>query len=52
MVAKPRYLLPIIRGGANNQVIGLKEVLAMGRLLSERRPRLVGRVYCTINPDS
>ena len=29
------YLVPIVRGFANNQIVGLKEVLALGRLLRE-----------------
>ena len=30
-----KYLLPIVRGYANNEVVGLKEVLALGRQLGE-----------------
>lgn len=33
------YLVPIVRGFANNQILGLKEVLALGQVLGRSQGR-------------
>lgn len=33
------YLVPIVRGFANNQILGLKEVLALGQVLGRYQGR-------------